>query len=281
MSKAKVAVVTDSTACLTPEDKAKYNIKTIPLSVNWDGDTLKDGIDITADEFYSRLGRSSSMPSTSQPSIGEFVDFYNSVGEEAETIVGVFISSELSGTIASATAAVDNVDMPVEVVDSKLCATPLGLIAMTVAEAVQNGASAAEAAAMARELRNKGNVIFLVDTLEFLHRGGRIGGARRLVGSMLSIKPLLSLTDGRVDSMASIRTKKKAIAKMLEELNSAVAGKPAKLGVLHSSDLPGAEKLKQTLQSQYPGAEVVVNDITPVVGTHVGPGALGVAYLLK
>ena len=280
MSKAKVAVVTDSTACLTPELLAKYNITTIPLVVNWDGEVLKDGVDISADQFYTRLQSSSSMPSTSQPSVGEFVEFFNGVSEGAEEIAGAFISSDLSGTFASATGAQSMVEYPVEILDSRITATSLGMIVIEMAEAVKNGATAAEAIALGKSLINKTNVIFLVDTLEFLHRGGRIGGASKMLGSMLSLKPLLTVKDGKVDSLARVRTMKKALTRLYDELQVALEGqKPRRLAVIHASAPAEAEKIKTKLIGMYPGLDVWVSDMTPVIGTHVGPGAVGIAFL--
>ncbi|MEM9777463.1 MAG: DegV family protein, partial [Chloroflexota bacterium] len=215
MSKAKVAVVTDSTSCLTPELIEKYNIHVIPLLVNWDEESLKDGVDITPDQFYTRLSKSSSMPATSQPSAGEFVELYEKVAETAESIVSLHISSELSGTYQSALAAQGMVEVPVELVDSRTTATPLGMMVVEAAKAVENGATAAEAADAAKALIGNAQIFFLVDTLEFLHRGGRIGGARRLIGSILNVKPILTIDDGKVESHASVRTKKKAMSAMI------------------------------------------------------------------
>lgn len=280
MSKAKVAIVTDSTACLTPELLAKYNITTIPLVVNWDGEVLKDGIDISADQFYTRLQSSSTMPSTSQPSVGEFVEFFDGVAEGAEEIAGVFLSSDLSGTFASATGAQGMVDYPVEILDSRITATSLGMIVIEMAEAVKNGATAADAIALGNSLISKTNVIFVVDTLEFLHRGGRIGGASKMLGSMLSLKPLLTVVDGKVDSLARVRTMKKALNRLYDELQVALEGqKPRRLAVIHAAAPAEAAKIKAKLTEMYPGQEVWVSDMTPVIGTHVGPGAVGIAFL--
>ncbi len=281
MAKAKVAIVTDSTSCLTPELISKYNIHVIPLLVNWDDQSLKDGIDITADQFYNRLSTSQSMPATSQPSAGEFVELYEEVAKTAESIVSIHISSDLSGTFQSATAAKDMVEIPVELVDSRTAATPLGMMVIEAAKALEDGADAAGAAAAAKALVGKANIYFVVDTLEFLHRGGRIGGASRLIGSILSLKPILTVQDGKVESHASVRTKKKAMKAVLETVNEKLGGQsPRYIGVIHSAAPAEASKLSALMADQFSGAEIIEADLTPVVGTHVGPGCVGLAYSL-
>ena len=281
MAKAKVAIVTDSTSCLTPELISKYNIHVIPLLVNWDDQSLKDGIDITADQFYNRLSTSQSMPATSQPSAGEFVELYEEVAKTAESIVSIHISSDLSGTFQSATAAKDMVEIPVELVDSRTAATPLGMMVIEAAKALEDGADAAGAAAAAKALVGKAIIYFVVDTLEFLHRGGRIGGASRLIGSILSLKPILTVQDGKVESHASVRTKKKAMKAVLETVNEKLGGKsPRYIGVIHSAAPAEASKLSALMADQFSGAEIIEADLTPVVGTHVGPGCVGLAYSL-
>ncbi len=281
MAKAKVAIVTDSTSCLTPEIIEKYNIHVIPLLVNWDEESLKDGVDITADQFYARLSKSSSMPATSQPSAGEFVELYEKVAETAESIVSIHISSELSGTFQSASQALDMVDVPVELVDSRTTATPLGMMVIEAAKAVAQGGDAAAAGSAAKALIGNANIYFVVDTLEFLHRGGRIGGARRLIGSILNVKPILTVADGKVDSHASVRTKKKAMKEMIDTVTQNLAGKqPRYIGVIHSSAPAEAAKLAASMVDQFSNAEVIEADLTPVIGTHVGPGCVGLAYSL-
>ncbi|MEM8861543.1 MAG: DegV family protein [Chloroflexota bacterium] len=281
MSKAKVAVVTDSTSCLTPELIEKYNIHVIPLLVNWDEESLKDGIDITPDQFYSRLSKSSSMPATSQPSAGEFVELYEKVAESAESIVSIHISSELSGTYQSALAAQGMVEVPVELIDSRTTATPLGMMVIEAAKAVANGATAAEAGDAAKALIGNASIYFVVDTLEFLHRGGRIGGARRMIGSILNVKPILTIDDGKVESHASVRTKKKAMKAMIDTVTEKLGGKsPKYIGVIHSSAADEAAKLSSMMETQFGSAEVIEADLTPVIGTHVGPRCVGLAYSL-
>jgi DegV family protein with EDD domain len=282
MSKAKIAIVTDSTANLPDKLLAQHNIQVIPLHIHWGTDDLRDGVDIQASEFYRRLVASDTLPTTSQPSVGEFVAFFQQVATTAESIVGVFISDKLSGTQASARAAKELVpNVPIEVVDSQSTAMGLGLVVLTAVRAAAEGYNAIEVAEIARASVPQTRVIFVVDTLEYLHKGGRIGGAQRLFGSMLSIKPLLHLEGGEVRPLARIRTKKKAISHMLEiAIQDHTAKSPKTLVVLSAAAGEEAEEVQETLRAQFPTTELFMADISPVVGVHTGPKALGLAYML-
>ena len=282
MSKKKVAVVTDSTACLPVSLIEELGIPVIPLNVLWDGDELKDGVHITPSQFYTRLASSSTMPTTSQPSVGEFVEFYEKVAETADEIVGVFISDTLSGTLQSARQAKDMVDFPVHLIDSRITATPLGVMAVSAHKMAEAGANADEIVAAIKDLPKTSDVFFVADTLEFLHRGGRIGGAARFVGSLLSMKPILHVEDGVVAPLARVRTKKKALKRMMDDFVEATKGKDViGVGVLHSEAAADANNIKKDLENIFPGVPVILSEITPVVGTHIGPGALGVGYVTR
>lgn len=281
MSKAPVAIATDSTCGLPEEVVARYNIHVIPQIVNWEGQSILDGIDITPTAFYERLATAREMPTTSQPSVGEFHDFFSKVGESAESIVGIFVSDALSGTLSSARTAVEMLDIPITLVDSRFASMGLGLIVLETARAVADGASAAEAAQRARDLVGRTRIMFVVDTLEFLHRGGRIGGAQRLIGSMLSMKPILHLVDGRIEPLKSVRTKRKALAYALDQVTEELSGKQkVQMAVLHANAPDVAQELVNDLRSRVNPQEILVSDVSPVIGTHVGPGTVGVAYTI-
>lgn len=283
MLKAKVVVVTDSTCNLPDELVQKHNIAVIPQILNWDGQSLLDGLDITPDEFYSRLAESKTIPTTSQPSAGEFFDFFSKVAQTAESIVAVLISDELSGTLDSARAAASMMeDFPIEIVDSRSTSMGLGLIVLAAARAAEEGKSAAEVTELARSLVPKLRVIFVVDTLEYLHKGGRIGGAQRLIGSMLSLKPLLHLDDGRIEPLARIRTKKKALGELMNMVLQATAGKEGvHAAVLSAQATEVRKRLVKTLAEEVKPVELIYSELTPVIGTHAGPGTVGIAYYLS
>ncbi len=281
--KAKVAVVTDSTAYLTDELIKQNNLHVIPLHVNWSGQSLRDNVDITAGEFYQRLVQAKDMPTTSQPSAGEFFDFYSEVAKTAESIVSVHISSELSGTIASANAAAQMMEgFPIEIVDSRSASMGLGFMALAASRAAAAGADHKAAADAARALVDKMNLVFVVDTLEFLHRGGRIGGAQRLLGSMLSIKPLLQLDNGRIEPLDKVRTKRKAVQRLLE-IAKERSGSGGKLhfAVLNSVAQAEAESFAGEVKDALGPVELHVVGLSPVIGTHIGPGAIGAAWYLE
>ncbi len=280
MSKAKVAVVVDSTAYIPPALVDQYNIHVIPQILNWEGTSLRDDVDIKPDAFYQRLSNAKEMPTTSQPSAGEFHEFFSKVAETADSIVAILISKSLSGTQASAQAAADMMeDYPIEIVDSESAAMGLGYMVLAATRAIENGADYKEAAEAARALVKKMRVLFVVDTLEFLHRGGRIGGAQRLIGSMLSIKPILHLVDGKIEPLASVRTKKKALAHLMDVAKTEMAGQSGiKAAVIHASAAADAEKLYHQLKQALQPEEIHIVELSPVVGAHVGPKALGIVF---
>ena len=280
MSKAKVAVVVDSTAYIPPALVAQYNIHVIPQILNWEGSSLRDDVDIKPDAFYARLASAKEMPTTSQPSAGEFHEFFSKVAETADSIVAVLISKLLSGTQASAQAAADMMEgYPIEIVDSESAAMGLGYMALAAARAAENGADPKEAAEAARALVKKMRVLFVVDTLEFLHRGGRIGGAQRLIGAMLSIKTILHLGGGKIEPPASVRTKKKALAHLMEVAETEMAGKSnVKAAVIHAAAPDDAQTVYAELKQKLSPTEIHIVELSPVVGAHVGPKALGIVF---
>ncbi len=279
MDKAKVAIVVDSTAYLPQETIEQYNMHVIPLIVNWEGKSLKDNVDITADQFYQRLKTAKEMPTTSQPSPGDFKEVFDKAAEQAESIVCLTISQPLSGTYASAIAARQTIEgVPIEVIDSRSTTMGLGFMALAVAKAVAGGADYKEAAEAARALIPRMRVVFVVDTLEFLHRGGRIGGASRYIGSMLSIKPILHLDDGKIEPLSKVRTKKKAVAHMLKIMSDETSGKKTHAAVIHAAAAAEADQIFARVQGQIAPEELFLTEISPVIGTHTGPGAVAVVY---
>lgn len=281
MAQRKVALVTDSTSFLPQELIDKYDLHVIPLNIHWGDENLRDVEDISPAEFYARLQRSDEIPTTSQPSAGRFLTFFQDVAETADSIVAVLLSAKLSGTVASAHAAVEmmDADYPIEIVDSDSAALGVGLIALAAARAVEKGMDHKEVAEVARTLSPHVRLIFVVDTLEYLHKGGRIGGARRLLGSVLSIKPLLQLKDGEIEALASVRTKRKAVNHMLDIVQEDTVGaKELHMGILHAAAEQEGEELYERVKHLFSPAELLSSELSPVIGTHVGPGALGMGY---
>ncbi|MBN2085684.1 MAG: DegV family protein [Anaerolineales bacterium] len=276
----KVVIVTDSTAYIPPELIRQYGMRVAPLAVIWDGKTLHDDIDITPTEFYARLKKTKSLPTTSQTTPEEFKNIFSPLLAEGKSILGVFISSTLSGTIDSAMQVKKAMPAaPIEIVDSRNSAMALGFVALAAARAVQAGAGMAGAAEAARRAAELCNLIFVVDTLEFLHRGGRIGGAKRFLGTALNLKPLLTVVDGRIDALESVRTKAKATERMLDLIEQRIGDRrPLRLSPLHAGSPEEAQALMKAAQDRFQPDECILSEVSPAIGAHVGPGTVGIAW---
>lgn len=281
MAKRKVAIVTDSTAFLPRHLLEQYDLHVIPLNLHWGQENLRDVEDISPGEFYVRLQKSDLIPTTSQPSAGRFLTFFQDVAKTADSIVAVLLSEKLSGTVASAHAAVEMMegDYPIEVVDSRSASLGVGLVTLAAARAAEKGLDYQEVAEVARTLSPHVRVIFVVDTLEYLHKGGRIGGAKRLLGSVLSIKPLLQLREGEIEALASVRTKRKAVERMLEIVKNDTAGaQELHMGVIDAAAAKEGDELYERVQTLFSPAELLRSELSPVIGTHTGPGTVGMGY---
>ena len=282
MSK-KVAIITDSTAYLPEELVKENNITVLPLEVIWGEETLKDGIDISPSEFYSRLETAKVMPSTSQVTIPHMQAAFERLVAEEYQVLGMFISEKLSGTINSAVqgkAAMQSGQELVHVFNSETTAMALGFQALTVARAAKDGANLEECLALAEKARANTGIYFAVDTLEFLHRGGRIGGAKRLLGTAMKVKPILSVQEGAVASMESVRTKRKAHARVLDIIVEEIGNRtPISLASIQANATEDANALLALAQEKMDVKEIIHSEVSPVIGTHVGPGTVGLAYM--
>jgi len=279
----KIAIVTDSTAYIPADLVQKHNLTVTPQVLIWGEETFRDGIDIQPDEFYARLKTAKVMPTTSQVSPATMQSTFESLIEKGYEVLGIFVSARLSGTIQSAMQAIDmmgNAGEKVKIVDSKTTAMAMGFQALTVARAVENGANMEDAVALAERAREHTGVYFAVDTLEFLHRGGRIGGAQRFLGTALNMKPVLAVVDGRVEAVERIRTKSKALERILELVMEQTKGKtPVQLATLHAAAEGEARTLLDKASKQLNATESILSTVSPVVGTHAGPGTVGLAYM--
>ena len=279
---ARIAIVTDSTSDIPKDIAQERNIYVVPLHVLWGTETLRDGIDITPAQFYERLAREPELPTTSQPTPSEFAEAYQRVRDEtdAEGILVLTISAELSGTYSSAVQAVKMVDFPVRVVDTRVTSLGQTLCVLEAADARDQGASLEEAAALAESYIGRIPIIFTLDTLEYLHRGGRIGGAQRLIGTALNIKPVLHIVDGRVEPRESVRTRKRALRRLREIFDELVdPSKPVKVGILHSKTPDEVQTLKQHITARYQPERMISTEVGCTIGTHTGPGVVGVTLL--
>ena len=280
MDPTKVLVVTDSSASLPESLKNELNIQVIPLWLVWDEESYQDGVDIDPPTFYKRLKDSKSLPSSTQPTVEEFKEFFTSRADSCSGFVNVLASSKISGTVDSAIAAKGQLPhLPVKVVDSLFTAMGQGLIVAAAARAAAQGKSIDEVAQVAEKTRDETHLLFVVDTLEYLHKGGRIGGAKRLLGTALNIKPILHFEDGSIQPLSQTRTKKKGVLELLEIAEERLGGKNmAEAAIVHVNCLDEGQKLMDIVKQRFNPPLLHFSDVSPVVGTHVGPGALGLAF---
>lgn len=279
----KIALVTDSTAYIPAKLVQQYNLTVTPQVLIWGEETFEDGVDIQPDEFYTRLKTAKVMPSTSQVSPATMKSTFENLVEKGFDVLGIFISSKLSGTIQSAIQAkglMEKAGEKVTFVDSNSTAMAMGFQVLAVARAVADGANLDDAVALAEKAREHTGVYFAVDTLEFLHRGGRIGSAKRFLGTALNVKPVLAVIDGRVEPVEQIRTKKKALDRVFELVSEQTKGKtPVRLATLHANAADEARALLDQAAEQLGSVETVFSEVSPVIGTHAGPGTIGLAYM--
>ena len=278
-----IAVVTDSTTYMPPELVRKYNISVAPQVLIWGDQTYKDGVDMESREFFTRLKTAKVMPSTSQVAVLSFQEIFQECVDKGNEVLALLVSSKLSGTIGSAMQAKELMGPAgekVHVVDSQSVAMALGFQVLAVARAIENGASLQDAIALAEKSYQYTGVYFAVDTLEFLHRGGRIGGAQRFLGTMLNMKPILAIQDGRVEGVDRIRTKNKAHDRVLELVKEKIAGRsPIRLATLHANATEDAKALLARAEEMFHPVESVFTEVSPTVGTHAGPGTVGLAFM--
>lgn len=278
----KVAIVTDSTTAIPPDVALDHNISVVPLTVNWDGKTLKDGIDITGEMFYSKLSTAVTLPTTSQPSPGDFAAVFEKLLSQGYDIFTIVLSSKISGAYDSANQALDHFPKKkILVMDSTQASMPLTIAALRTAKAALKGASLLEVENIANDICNRVKTFFVVDTLEFLHRGGRIGSAARLLGTALDLKPILTLDEGVIKPAGKVRTFKKAVERIFEmaEKDLGKAGKIDYLGVVTTCEPDVEAQLVLKAREQFLVNELYTGPISPVIGVHVGPGAVGFVYL--
>jgi DegV family protein with EDD domain len=278
-----VAVVTDTTQYLPQEVVDRHGLSLVSLYVNWDGRTDRESEMPGFGDFYAFLKGGGELPSTSQPSVGDFLAVYEPLLEAGKDVVSIHLSGGISGTVRSAEQARDALvergidERRIVVLDSRTGAAGHGLMAVAADNAAKAGANAQEAADAAVKVGERMTILFAVDTLEYLRRGGRIGPAAALLGSAFAVKPLLHLVDGHIEPLEKVRTSAKAIAR-LEELAVERAGHgPVDAAVHHLANPDRAAALAERLRDRLPGlGDLLVSEVGAVVGAHVGPGMLAV-----
>jgi DegV family protein with EDD domain len=275
LSKKPVAIVTDSTADLPPALAAARSVTVVPLTLHFEGKSLLDGVDITPEEFYRKLPSATTHPTTSQPSPGRFAEAYAALLQEHESVVSIHISEKLSGTVASARQAADMTDPKrVRVIDSEVVSMSLGLVTLVASELAGQDLDADSIEKRVIAMRPHLHTYFSVATLEFLRRGGRIGRASALLGSVLQVKPVLCIRDGLVTPLERVRTFERALNRVVELTRAVDRGKGVCVIVGHADSQSDAERVGRELESI--ADTLMIQPLGPVVGAHAGPGVVGV-----
>lgn len=279
----KVAVMSDSTAYISKEDREKYGIHMVPLSVNFKDGSYREELDITTEEFYQKVANSKELPSTSQPSIGEITKKLEELAEDHDAVISVHLSSGISGTCQTMMSAGEMVEgIEVFAYDSEMSCMVQGFYAIEAAMMAANGESPEAILKRLDEMKKTVRAYFMVDDLTNLQRGGRLSNAQAIIGSLLQVKPILHFENKLIVPFEKIRTKKKAISRILGLLEEEIAaGKDLRIVFIHGNARPYAEKLEADFKEKHPEMETSISYFGPVIGTHPGQGAIGVAWYEK
>jgi len=281
----KVAILTDSTCCLPPELVEQYDICVVPLEIIYEGKSYRDGIDMTPGEVYKIMRKRQNMPTTSTASAGDFLNAYRRLGQEAESILCITLTSLQSMTFDAASAAREIAkeelrNTAVEAFDSRAVSGALGFIVLEAARVASQGANLGQAVEAARNMMGKVNFLAMLDTLYYLARLGRIARAAAWAGSLLSMKPIVehSPAIGETTPVARPRTKTKAVERMLEIMAQRMGDSKVHVMVHHADELEEAEKLAAEIKARFNCLELYLTEFTPVMGVHTGPGLLAIAF---
>jgi DegV family protein with EDD domain len=276
-----VKIITDSTAYIPQSYVDQYGLEVVPLTVNWDGKSYLDGVDIKAAEFYTRLKDATTLPTTNAISIHQFEELFKKLTDAGNSVLVLPISSGISASHNNAITALEHFkDKSVAVLDTRLVSMALTFMVLAAARKAESGASLEEVKAEAIKAYDHIGVYFTVDDLKYLHKGGRIGGAKRLLGSALKIKPILEIRNGKIEAAGSAVTRKKALERIVNLVEDGIAGRsPVRISVFHALDLETAQQLEAICKERFSPVEMISSEVSPVVGSHVGPGTVSIAYM--
>jgi DegV family protein with EDD domain len=272
-------IVTDSAVDLPEEMFAQYGIERMPLLINFGTESLRSGIDILPEEFYRRLvANRDNLPTTSQPSVGDFVDLYRRVGQADKDIVSVHISSGLSGTINSAAQAAKQCpELNITLIDTKTLSAAEGFQVVAAAQAIRRGLPAEQIVQRTQEVGAQTEIFFTLDTLYYLQKGGRIGRVQAMAGSLLNLKPVITVDKGpgTYITVAKGRSMSKSITLVADQVQEKMQDRPAWVHVLHTNSPVMAQQLAELVTQRIPTAKITMGQIVPVLGVHTGPGCVG------
>jgi DegV family protein with EDD domain len=273
----RVRVVTDSTCDIPPFLLARWGVEVVPLYIQLGEETYRDGVDLTPEDFYARLRRGE-FPRTAQPAIGSLRRVYEQLGAGGGEMISIHLSAGLSGTYQSALLAAEQVDARIAVLDSGLLSMGLGWLVLAAAEAAREGQPLDEIVALVEGLKGRTHILCLIENLEYMRRGGRIGKVQEVANSALGLRPIVTLKDGKVALVERIRTRRAGLRRLVELV--AEMGPLERLAVLHAGDAPAAEQVANDLAPLFPREEMLLLPATQVVTTHVGIDALGVCFVV-
>jgi DegV family protein with EDD domain len=272
-----VKIVTDSTSDIAPDIASELGITVIPAQVEFGEEIYTDGINLTPVEFYEKLEKSAVLPKTSPPAPGTFGEAYNRLARDADAIISIYVSADLSTTFQSAKLGASDLPIPVSFIDSRSASMACGLLAILAAKLAISGASFEEIESEVNDCIPRTITYGLFDTLEYLVRGGRIGKAQAFIGTILSIKPILAIKDGQVLPIERVRTRTKAMNRLFELVKN--PGALRELSIMDSTTPEDAEVLAERFSAIFPRDKIYMTKVGPVMGTYVGPRFLGVAVI--
>lgn len=276
----KTAIVTDSTAYLPNEVIEQYNIHIIPLSVTFNGEALEEGTTLQTDDFYARVRGGGPLPKTSQPSIGMFVNLFESLKTDYDAVISIHLSSGISGTFAGAKQAGEMVEgISVYPFDSELSCYPQGFYVVRAAQLAQEGKTPEAIFEELYKMKETMRAYFMVDDLAHLQRGGRLNGAQALIGGLLQVKPILHFQNKIIVPFEKIRTRKKAMKRIEDLLKEDAEKRPLEAAIIHGNCPEEAEVWRQELEAQFPDVQFTISYFGPVIGTHLGEGAMGLGWV--
>ncbi|WP_421381474.1 DegV family protein [Bacillus salacetis] len=279
----KTAIVTDSTAYIPKELRDRYDIKMIPLSVILGGESYREEVDISASDFYEEVKNEEKLPTTSQPPLGSFVELYEDLAKNYDAVISIHLSSGISGTYQGAVQAKDMAEgIEVYPYDSEISCMVQGFYPIYASKLASEGMDPKEILIKLDEMKETVKAYFMVDDLAHLQRGGRLSAAQAIIGSLLQVKPLLHFQEKVIVPFEKIRTRKKAMKRIVELLDNDIQkGYPMQVVIIHANREEEAEKWKEELQQKYPDTDFTVSYFGPVIGTHLGEGSMGMGWSRK
>ncbi|WP_353093959.1 DegV family protein [Tissierella praeacuta] len=272
----KIKIITDSTSYITKEYAKEENVTVVPLSYIFGEESGKDPFPGEFDEFYNKLQNTKLFPSTSQPPVGEFLNAFNNAFEEGyDEIIAILLSSKLSGTFNSAMLAKNMLEnKKITIIDSQMAVANLKFLVEDAVQMVKEGKSSREIESYLNTKKVNMNIYLTTDTLEYLSRGGRLSAVQATLGNFLNIKPIIQLKDGELKLLEKLRGRNKVLSAIMERLPSNVE----KIGICHVLNKEDAEKIKDLLQEKFPKATIIIDELGPVIGSHLGPKGIGVCF---